>query len=53
MFGINIMAARHAEVLSHLHLNLLTVVSHHRDPLWPNGYDAWLQSVSSQVRVSA
>ena len=24
-----------------------------RDPPWPSGYDAWLPSVSSQVRVSA
>ena len=23
------------------------------DPPWPSGYDAWLPSVSSQVRVSA
>ena len=23
-----------------------------RDPPWPSGYDAWLPSVSSQVRVS-
>ena len=27
--------------------------SHNRDPPWPSGYDAWLPSVSSQVRVSA
>ena len=25
----------------------------YRDPPWPSGYDAWLPSVSSQVRVSA
>ena len=24
-----------------------------RDPTWPSGYNAWLPSVSSQVRVSA
>ena len=24
-----------------------------RDPPWPSGYDAWLPSLSSQVRVSA
>ena len=24
-----------------------------RDPPWPSGYDAWLPSVSLQVRVSA
>ena len=24
-----------------------------KDPPWPSGYDAWLPSVSSQVRVSA
>ena len=29
------------------------VLSFVRDPPWPSGYDAWLPSVSSQVRVSA
>ena len=23
------------------------------DPLWPSGYDIWLPTVSSQVRISA
>ena len=28
-------------------------VSYSGDPLWPSGYDAWLPSVCSQIRVSA
>ena len=30
-----------------------SVLPRNRDPPWPSGYDAWLPSVSSQVRVSA
>ena len=31
----------------------MVYLMHVLDPPWPSGYDAWLPSVSSQVRVSA
>ena len=40
----------HSILTAHHHLNNLPYA---RDPPWPSGYDAWLPSVSSQVRVSA
>ena len=34
-------------------MHLPPVLDSTRDPPWPSGYDAWLPSLSSQVRVSA